>query len=562
MPNNMLTAMDIFPSAQERQQVQNNALNYQNAKQAQDDQEQLRNSIMSRRPQAPQQVGDSTPSNAENMNAMSGVPSSVPKSASMNEMKWQSQSRPEPQSVFDIKADEFWAQQQQKQASDVIQAAAPELKIAAETGNDSVRAMFAEQMQKKYEQTGNEGFKNVADLYSRLKFEPNGDSIYNGKVEGPMGKKLLETWRMKAKDPAQLAILDSIQDGDDVKVTVNKDKGLTVDHRAMKGKGTMSTKFVTNSGKPVSVVTESDGEVSYKDMNGNDLGEDDVRMMTPAERSSGMGGALGEFQIKAGVDETGELVFSSRRGGAPYKYDAQGHKVAPKGIVMPQKEAVAMAETKPGDVRSPGQKIADLKAGTQSQAFQKKALDVSKGYIQTIDYNIDQLNDHITAMATRHNLDRNVVMNWGMRKYLQIAVADGDVNIYDMLVGAVSQETGKLQNGGAGSVAQLNQGAADQMKKIHYENLPVSSMVKLMGATRQEGQNRVDAMTKIYDQSRKEVGGRDNKQKEMTQPEIKAAVIQTAKEMKPGISKRATFNGREATITKNQDGSVSVSFSK
>jgi len=135
-----------------------------------------------------------------------------------------------------------------------------------------------------------------------------------------------------------------------------------------------------------------------------------------------------------------------------------------------------------------------FKADAGSLKFNTKQLDASSSFVRTIDNNIDQLEKHITTMSKTLNLDRNRILNMGTRDFNKRLVGVANINIYDMLVSAISTENAKLQAGGAGSVAQVSEGARVDMDKIHDKNLPLSEMLKLMAATRQEGGNRIKAL--------------------------------------------------------------------
>jgi hypothetical protein len=150
---------------------------------------------------------------------------------------------------------------------------------------------------------------------------------------------------------------------------------------------------------------------------------------------------------------------------------------------------------------------ASAKADTASLSFNTKQLDASKSFIKTIDNNIDQLESHITEMSKTLNLDRNRVLNMGTRDFNKKLVGVGNINIYDMLVSAISTENAKLQAGGAGSVAQVSEGARVDMERIHDKNLPVSEMLKLMSATRKEGGNRIKALVDTGDEISKRMRG-------------------------------------------------------
>lgn len=140
--------------------------------------------------------------------------------------------------------------------------------------------------------------------------------------------------------------------------------------------------------------------------------------------------------------------------------------------------------------------IAGAKSAASSQSFVTKQLDMSQSFISTIDANIDQFKEHIRDMSERKNIEHGKLMNMGVRTYLKSVAGDSDINIYDMLVNAISTETAKLVSGGAGSVGQVAEGARIEMDKIHDKNMPIKDMLKLLEATRREGGNRITALEK------------------------------------------------------------------
>lgn len=137
----------------------------------------------------------------------------------------------------------------------------------------------------------------------------------------------------------------------------------------------------------------------------------------------------------------------------------------------------------------------DAKSARASQVFTTKQMDATESFLRTIDNNIGQLEDHIKQFASRHGMDENRVLNMGIRAFNEKLIGDADFNIYDMLTSAISTENAKLQAGGAQSVAQVAEGMRTDMGRIHDKNLPVSEMLKLMRATRREGENRKRAIS-------------------------------------------------------------------
>jgi len=403
---------------------------------------------------------------------------------------------PEPTTMAGLRAQQFWQQQQRAQAQQMLTPYAEPLKQLMETGDPEEKGVKAivGRLDEMYQKTGNPIVKQYADIYRDTKFTGNGYGSGNLNLDDHTERKIAEGM---AKTPYEKDLVKAASGRKTISRT--KDKGFTVTDYTPKGKITLLKGWTDTDGQPV--VQHADG--TYWNADGEEIAKGDLKQ---DPKSSGRGGF--ESQTRAGTTETGESVFYSRRGGPAYTFDNAGNKKPYTGVVIPSKDAVAVGETYQGDPRSPGQKIADVKAGSASQAFITKQLDASQSFISTIDNNIDQLKRHIDDMAKRHNLDRNRVMNMGVRKFNQMLVGDADINIYDMLTSAISTENAKLQAGGAGSVAAVAEGARTSMKRIHDDNMPVSEMLKLMDATRLEGDNRIKALEKQRDISSARVGQR------------------------------------------------------
>ena len=406
---------------------------------------------------------------------------------------------PEPTTMAGLRAQQFWQQQQMAQAQQILTPYAAPLKHLMDVGDPQGEATNAivKQLDTIYEKTGNPTVKQYADIYRDTKFLGNGDLTGTLDLSKPEQYKVAMAM---ARTPQERAMVE-VNKGKQVTISHTKAKGMVFSEPVAKGKE--SGDWWTSDKKPVFVTA---GGV-YKNAEGEILDEDSL-VRIPDKDKSGKGRSGFESQTRAGTTETGESVFYSRRGGPAYTFDNAGNKKPYTGVVIPSKDAVAVGETYQGDPRSPGQKIADVKAGSASQAFITKQLDASQSFISTIDNNIDQLKRHIEDMGKRHNLDRNRVMNMGIRKFNQMLVGDSDINIYDMLTSAISTENAKLQAGGAGSVAAVAEGARTSMKKIHDDNMPVSEMLKLMDATRSEGDNRIKALEKQRDIASSRVGQR------------------------------------------------------
>jgi len=222
-------------------------------------------------------------------------------------------------------------------------------------------------------------------------------------------------------------------------------------------------------------------------------------------------------------------------------------KAAAKSRVQFAKEYSQWAQGKGISGAEAGAEKESFKADAGSLKFNTKQLDASKSFIKTIDNNIDQLDRHINTMSKTLNLDRNRILNMGTRDFNKRLVGVANINIYDMLVSAISTENAKLQAGGAGSVAQVSEGARVDMERIHDKNLPVSEMLKLMAATREEGGNRIKALNDTGAEIKKRMQGSKGEQ---PAPRIG----QAAKWITSDMRGKWSDAGRQEAVYKNLKG--------
>jgi hypothetical protein len=120
---------------------------------------------------------------------------------------------------------------------------------------------------------------------------------------------------------------------------------------------------------------------------------------------------------------------------------------------------------------------------------------LSESFLGTIDNNIALLQTHLKDVAKRLNLDHSRLVNMPIQEFEQRVKGSSDVSIKQMLTSAISDETAKLQQGGAGSVAQVAQTASARMHKIYDDNMPVSELMKLMDWSSKEGGSRTKALS-------------------------------------------------------------------
>jgi hypothetical protein len=366
-------------------------------------------------------------------------------------------------------------------AAQAQQMAAPYLKMAQETGNETIKNAVAD----KYIQSGIPQLVTMGTYLKESKFIGKDKMTFD--FDFSDADTLNGVWGLYGNGLKAIGYDKDSVAGKKVSITMQGQLGGSMFPAGLKEKelkvGMKSNEskiWWTKDGHSAVIfdpVTEE-----YSDAEGNLLTKDQLEERPKQFAPKGSNSPVSETDIRA----TAEAIVEKRRTLA----SVQGTRGVRDQVgamvdrITDERGLPRINHT--GDTNDAG-------AAKSSQAFVTKQLDMTQSFTRTLDLNIDQLDQHIATMATRHNLPKNKIMMMGWREFMSLA-GDSDINIYDMLTSSISTENAKLQQGGAGSVAQVAAGAAEKMDKIHNKNLPVAEMVKLMQATRKEGGNRERAL--------------------------------------------------------------------
>jgi hypothetical protein len=94
-----------------------------------------------------------------------------------------------------------------------------------------------------------------------------------------------------------------------------------------------------------------------------------------------------------------------------------------------------------------------------------------------------------------------------VRELMVRAKGSGDEAVKASYLLEISNEIGKLSSGASASVQQLSDSAKEDWKKVHDVNLSMSEIMKVVNATRDQANMRMDSWREAKEQVRKQIQG-------------------------------------------------------
>ena len=539
----------------EQQNIQQNAFALQQQQQAMRDQMELRNAIMRNRPQAPQMVSSEENLGSQEMTAQYPPVSASPVEQARKEIQGDDYTQPqgpvttksvnkmvqpevpEPQSIYDVQARQFWDTQQMEQYKQYASVQGPALKEAYESGNDQFREAFVKQNEAMFEKTGNPLFKQTADTYKNVSFTSDGFTF-----DGPINDGMKAYAMKMAKNPGQAEAVQQMQPGEFWTLKGDRKGGIEVkqskDKEAVKGSAKTTESdlqkqtpeeleqyLLRNSKNMTPAAVESLKSIiaAGKRRKGNEratdvkLAVDDEGKIqgvkvayapAPTKISVNVSGAGGDGPTgKVGQfpDSAYERYYAAgeKRDALPIPLQSfrTANQKAQANFQAGYDEWMKRTGKAAGDI---AEHRGDIKADTTNLGKLRTASGATNVFIKTMDNNIDMWKQHVEKEMKDSGLDRAAFLNRPIRWFEGNVLGKSKIKIYDMLVNALAAENAKLQNGGAGSVAQVAEGARAEAKRIHDNNMPIGEMLKLLESTRKEGGGRQRA----YDSEISDVQGR------------------------------------------------------
>jgi hypothetical protein len=251
--------------------------------------------------------------------------------------------------------------------------------------------------------------------------------------------------------------------------------------------------------------------------------------------SSGMrpnaSNSRGEFQAPAGVDEAGDMVYYSRRGGPQYKYSTKGEKVSPVGKVYPRSAALGLGETAEGDTRTPATKIADTKADISVATDLTKRAELTKTFINKIDENIGIFNQ----LKQPYYADWNRLAKYPAAK-IDTLMGSGTRAAIQQTLNSISLELGKSETGSLG-IAGVGETQAAIQRAYHDDTMPIGEIEKILTNAHDLGVAAERALDKQQEAVRKRMNSRRDPKvyrKPMSKPTL-AQWLSAARKANPGV---------------------------
>jgi hypothetical protein len=123
---------------------------------------------------------------------------------------------------------------------------------------------------------------------------------------------------------------------------------------------------------------------------------------------------------------------------------------------------------------------------------------------------VGNINKQIDKVAQLYNNNDRVglrLIDLPIRELKVRAVGSGDEAVKASYLLEISNEIGKLSSGASGSVQQLSDSAKEDWKKVHDVNLPFSEIMKIVNATRDQANMRIQSWRDAKEEVRGSIQG-------------------------------------------------------
>lgn len=244
----------------------------------------------------------------------------------------------------------------------------------------------------------------------------------------------------------------------------------------------------------------------YTDSNGAAVSSDEV-----ARREAKVAGWRSAATAQAGLPASGKAdagTVGMLKTGMPLTQVIPGYS---KATVMERSAArdatiASIMQDNPGmSEMDAGSELArrqvDYVAGKSSVTQLTKMLGASDVAVKQLDFNVDSAT---SEMAKLKSTDLSPILNAIIRQQEKWTGDPAYSSLFFYMSGA-AKEAARLQSNGQASIAQLNQGAADEAQKWANINMTPASWAAVSSAMKSEGRARVQQ----FQSSIRTMGGRD-----------------------------------------------------
>lgn len=151
-----------------------------------------------------------------------------------------------------------------------------------------------------------------------------------------------------------------------------------------------------------------------------------------------------------------------------------------------------------------GEETVFSQADVKARSASIQALEKQRGSIISFVDNLDKQIDHVNKISKKLSLFDQRFLNMPARWVRNKMSGDPDLKTYELYLGEIQSEIGKLSSGSTASVAELSQGAREKWERVLDENLSVKDMMKVLKEVKEAGRIRQESINKAIKTVKKE----------------------------------------------------------
>jgi hypothetical protein len=145
---------------------------------------------------------------------------------------------------------------------------------------------------------------------------------------------------------------------------------------------------------------------------------------------------------------------------------------------------------------------AGIRGGTMAVGENEKRLALTRGFVNTIDSNIEMIRD----MRQKYGQNFGKLVNQAANNLKQGIMGSGDLAALQLALRSTSNEVAKIESGSLG-IAEVSVEQAAQMKKIFSENLNDSDLMAVLDTAGSLGKIRLKSLEDTISSTKSRMGG-------------------------------------------------------
>ncbi len=207
------------------------------------------------------------------------------------------------------------------------------------------------------------------------------------------------------------------------------------------------------------------------------------------------------------------------------QYNTTGKKVFPvrgkqsnalNKIIIERAAELSMAKGESGEDTKYFQ--SDRKAIQSSINMQEKQRGSMTSFVTNLGMQVDSIKDMADELKTLDTRLFNKPIRWFRRK----VAGSPELAKYEVYLGEIQSEIGKLSSGSTASVSELSEGAREKWENILDENMSIKDMIEVLEEVKHAGYIRMESVDKGLKESRKRLRNVGKKVVDTHEKEVRA----------------------------------------